>query len=143
MLNCASVSSRISPGLPPCFYFVCQSHRSRLSVTPKPYVLVKETLNEFDQSSGRVVNAQKIQHNTEHATQEQEKQDACFLSFSLSLHLVNTLFHFSKTMTMITGSLVVCGMWVKCFVCCVLSLLDVLCDVRCCWFVHVVVDVLC
>ena len=56
MLNCASVSSRISPDLPPCFFhFVCQSHRCRLSVTPQPFVLVKEILNEFDQSSGRVV----------------------------------------------------------------------------------------
>ena len=37
------------------FHFVCQSHRCRLSVTPQPYVLVKETLIEFDQSSGRIV----------------------------------------------------------------------------------------
>ena len=37
------------------FHLVCQSHRCRLSVTPQSYVLVKETLNEFDQSSGKVV----------------------------------------------------------------------------------------
>ena len=33
------------------FHFVCQSHRCRLSVTPQPYVFVKE----FEQSSGRKV----------------------------------------------------------------------------------------
>ena len=55
MMNCASVSSRISPDLPPCFHFACQSHRCRFSVTPQPYVLVKETLNEFEESSGRIV----------------------------------------------------------------------------------------
>ena len=55
MLNCASVSSRISPYLPPMFFTLFASHRCRLSVTPQPYVLVKETLNEFDQSSGRTV----------------------------------------------------------------------------------------
>ena len=72
------------------------------------------------------------QHHT-HATQEQEKQekqDACFLS-SLSLHLVNTLFLFSTTMTMITGSLVVCGMWVKCLcvACCCCLMFCVMCVV--------------
>ena len=54
MLNCASVSSRISPDLPPCFSS-CSPEPPLLSVTPQPHVLLKETLNEFDQSSGRAV----------------------------------------------------------------------------------------
>ena len=55
MMNCASVSSRISPDLPAMFFTLFA--RATVARSPshlQPYVLVKETLNEFDQSSGRV-----------------------------------------------------------------------------------------
>ena len=67
------------------------------------------------------------QHRTRHTgAREAREEDAYFLS-----RLVNTLFLFSTTMTMITGSLVVCGMWVKCLcvACCCCLMFCVMCVV--------------
>ena len=71
---------------------------------------------------------------TEHATQEQEKQekeDACFLSLSSSCQHALSLLNDDDDDHWFTS-----GVWYmgKVFVCCVLLLFDVLCDMRCGWF---------
>ena len=64
------------------------------SVTPQPYVLVKESLNEFDQSSGRVVSG-LLSHNgndfhEKHVSVDSDQSRGIFL-FCLSSRMQNRM----------------------------------------------------